>query len=290
MANDLPISVWPVAQRPPALQRRGRYVPETFAHPGKMAPAIAARAIETYTDPGEVVLDPMCGIGTTVVEAMHLGRRGIGIEYEERWAEVAADNVDLAKHQGAKGHGRIVTADARQASKVLGKRYEGRIALVVTSPPYGASLHGQVRAVPGKGVRKSDDAYSADPANLAHVPIDDLLGGFAEILCQCEVLLKPGGYVAVTVRPYREAGALVDLPSMVFACGQDAGLVSFERNVALLAGLKGDGLVSRVSFFQIERVRKARAAGIPLMCIAHEDLLILRKPLKIDSSRTRRTR
>ena len=249
-----------------------------------MAPAIAARAIETYTNPGDVVLDPMCGIGTTLVEAMHLGRVGIGIEYEERWAQVAADNVVFARRQGAKGPGRVVIGDARLARKALGKRYEGCISLVVTSPPYGASLHGQVRAVPGEGVQKSDDAYSSDPANLAHVGVDELLGGFAEILGQCETLLKPGGYVAVTVRPYRQAGALVDLPSMAFACGEKAGLVPFERNVALLAGLKGDGLVSRVSFFQIERVRKARAAGIPMLCISHEDLLILRKPIRFVSS------
>jgi DNA modification methylase len=29
-----------------------------------------------------VVLDPMCGIGTTLVEAVHLGRHAIGVEYE----------------------------------------------------------------------------------------------------------------------------------------------------------------------------------------------------------------
>ena len=82
------LSVWPTAQRDARAQRRGRYLPESTAHPAKMLPAIAATAIARYTRPGDLVADPMCGIGTTLVEAVHLGRDGLGIEYEPRWAQV----------------------------------------------------------------------------------------------------------------------------------------------------------------------------------------------------------
>ena len=51
-----------------------------------MLPAIAATAITRYTVPGDLVADPMCGIGTTLVEAAYLGRDGLGVEYEARWA------------------------------------------------------------------------------------------------------------------------------------------------------------------------------------------------------------
>jgi modification methylase len=57
-----------------------------MAHPGKMLPAIAATAITRNTTPGDLVADPMCGIGTTLVEAVYLGRDGLGVEFEERWA------------------------------------------------------------------------------------------------------------------------------------------------------------------------------------------------------------
>ena len=86
-------SVWATGQHTPAVQRRGRYVPESMAHPAKMLPAVAAHAITTYTQPGELVLDPMCGIGTTLVEALHLDRRAVGVEYETRWAEIARANL-----------------------------------------------------------------------------------------------------------------------------------------------------------------------------------------------------
>src|SRR3954451_1774074 len=88
-------SVWVTGQQTPAVQRRGRYVPESMAHPAKMLPAVAAHAIATYTRPGELVLDPMCGIGTTLTEALHQDRRAVGVEYELRWAELARANIDL---------------------------------------------------------------------------------------------------------------------------------------------------------------------------------------------------
>jgi hypothetical protein len=33
-----------------------------------------------------------------------------------------------------------------------------------------------------------------------------------------------------------------------------------------------------VSFFQLSQVRKVRKGGLPLLAIAHEDLLVLRRP------------
>jgi hypothetical protein len=42
----------------------------------------------------------------------------------------------------------------------------------------------------------------------------------------------------------------------------------------------GDRLVGRPSFFQLDRVRKARAGGLPLRIIAHEDVLVFQRDPK----------
>jgi len=52
--------------------------------------------------------------------------------------------------------------------------------------------------------------------------------------------------------------------------------VLFERNVALLAGLRNDRLVPRTSFFALDQARRARARGLPRSVVAHEDLLAFR--------------
>jgi hypothetical protein len=278
----LPLSVWACAQRPAAWQRRGRYLPATTAHPAKMLPALAATAITSYTRPGELVLDPMCGIGTTLVEAIHAGRTAIGIECEPRWANLARANLDFAREHGAAGTGAVINGDARNAHTLISDPHvAGKVALLLTSPPYGQGTHGQVRSSKESGhpgIRKWDHEYGKNPDNLARGNHQRLLDGFTDILAGCLPLLRPGGIVAITTRPFRRHGHLVDFPAQTWAAAQDAGLEPVQRLVALLCGIKDDHLVTRASFFAMHETRKARATGLPLQVTAHEEVLILRRP------------
>lgn len=52
------------------------------AFAARCPPPLARWAIETFTDPDDFVLDPMCGSGTTVVEATITGRHGWGAEID----------------------------------------------------------------------------------------------------------------------------------------------------------------------------------------------------------------
>jgi modification methylase len=269
------LSVWATAQATGPVQRKGRYVPESVKHPARMLPAIAAHAVEHYTQPGDLVLDPMSGIGTTLVEAVHAGRDAIGVEYESRWADIADANIKHAHTQGATGRGAVIRGDSTGILSLVPAALAGQVALVVTSPPYGPTVHGLVR--PGEaGVAKFDNAYNdgTDKGNLAYRDLTGLADGFAKILEGCATLLKPGGVVVVTARPWRKAGQLIDLPSAVIGAGLRAGFTPVERCVALLAAVRDDSLVARPSFFQLQAVRKARAAGTPMHLIAHEDVLV----------------
>ncbi|MEW1655579.1 DNA methyltransferase [Streptomyces sp. NPDC093707] len=275
-------SVWNTAPTSAPAQRKDRYAPGSSAHPAKMLPAVAAHAIRTHTQPGDLVLDPMCGIGTTLVEALHLGRNALGIEYEPKWAALASLNARTAAQDcGGTETGIVHCGDARHLTELAPPAIRGKVDLVVTSPPYGSSVHGQVRSTRESGesgVIKKNFRYSHDRANLAHVPTTHLIEAFTEILAQCRTMLRPGGTAVVTTRPWRERGELIDLPSAVLTAGRTAGLVPTERCVALLAGIRNSCLVTRPSFFQMKNVRDARRQGIPLSAVQHEDVLIFTKP------------
>jgi hypothetical protein len=277
LARGFQGSVWLTGQQPSRDLRKGRYSPESITHPGKMLPTIARYAIRTYTEPGDIVADPMAGIGTTVVEAMHLNRHGIGVEYEQRWAALAATNVRLAASHGAPGTGDIYTGDSRRLPALLPAAVHGRVALVITSPPYGPSTHGHVRTPgPRRGkVRKINHLYGGGD-NLAYRDPGELAAGFTEILTGCAAILRPGGHVVITARPYRRHGELVDIPGMAVAAGTHAGLELVEECIALIAGIRGGVLVPRASFFQQKNVRDAIATGDPQWLLQHEDVLILR--------------
>lgn len=49
-------------------------------YPAKFIPPLAAKLIEEYTSPGDLVCDPFMGSGTTLVEAMIRGRRAAGVD------------------------------------------------------------------------------------------------------------------------------------------------------------------------------------------------------------------
>jgi len=243
-----------------------------------MLPELARQAISAYTDAGDLVVDPMCGIGTTLVEAAHLGRRAIGVELEPRWAKIAARNARLAERQGALGEARAMRGDARELGENLLRDVAGDVALILTSPPYGPSTHGQVRLARDR-VQNFDVHYSRNPENLAHLPPKRaarsrpaFATALAEILTGCRGLLRASGRLVVTARPYRRDGALVDLPGELVALAGSAGFELEARHVALLCGLRADQLVPRASFFQMQKVRSGTFPR--MLLIAHEDVLV----------------
>lgn len=49
--------------------------------------------LRLHSQPGDLVLDPFMGGGTTLVACKEMGRRAVGIEIDERWAELAAKRL-----------------------------------------------------------------------------------------------------------------------------------------------------------------------------------------------------
>lgn len=67
------------------------------AHPTQKPEALLHRILVGTTNPGDVVLDPFFGTGTTGAVAKMLGREFIGIEREEAYREVAARRIDRVR-------------------------------------------------------------------------------------------------------------------------------------------------------------------------------------------------
>lgn len=51
-----------------------------YKYPARFSPAFAAAAIKVFTKPGDLVLDPHVGGGTTLVEALAAGRQAVGVD------------------------------------------------------------------------------------------------------------------------------------------------------------------------------------------------------------------
>ncbi len=60
-----------------------------FRYPAKFHPPVARALVERYTEPGEVVLDPFCGSGTLLSEALTLDRSAIGSDIDPVAVEIS---------------------------------------------------------------------------------------------------------------------------------------------------------------------------------------------------------
>jgi len=88
-------------------------------HPTQKPEALLSRVILSSTKPGDVVLDPFFGTGTTGAVAKRLGRHFVGVEREQAYIDAASERIAA------------VTPMARpDLELVRGKRAEPRVAFV----------------------------------------------------------------------------------------------------------------------------------------------------------------
>jgi len=84
---------WYGGNNVPNVVRFEKIIPQAWQHPTVKPLELPAWFIGLHTLPGDVVLDPFMGSGTTLVAAKSLGRRSIGIEIDERYCEMAAKRL-----------------------------------------------------------------------------------------------------------------------------------------------------------------------------------------------------
>jgi modification methylase len=294
MRSELPLAVWPCAQQTSQQQRRGRYIAESNRHPGKMLPELARRAIAAYSRPGDLVLDPMCGIGTTLVEAIHLDRRAFGVDLEQRWAVLASANLAHARDQGATGNAGVVEGDATDLPRLLTTRAQrllatssavalpfGQVDLVLTSPPYACEVGELDKNAWGTGSNlccQQNRNYSNDRANVGHARGRRYLDAMAAVYSASAAVLKPGGFLVTATKDLRAGGTLNNLAGDTILLCQQAGLRYWQHVIALLATVRDGELLARPSFWQRTQTRIAIERGDPVALVVHEDVLVFRKP------------
>ena len=66
-----------------------------YRYPARFSPQFARAAISAFTEPGDLVIDPFMGGGTTLVEALALGRQAIGIDISSLATFVSSTKTTL---------------------------------------------------------------------------------------------------------------------------------------------------------------------------------------------------
>lgn len=178
-------------------------------HPAPFSFTDVSRLVRFFSKPGQLVLDPFLGSGSTLKAAALEGRNGIGIELSEKYADIARER--LALEVGVEGNEttqQIIQGDAREA---LGQIERDSIDLVITSPPYWNILHKKDHKAKQERISKGlDTRYSEDDQrDLGNIDnYEFFLTELTSIFDEVSKVLKQGGYATIVVSDFRDGPRL----------------------------------------------------------------------------------
>ena len=278
---------------------RGTWATHNNKYRGNFAPQLARNVIEMYSQPGDLILDPMAGGGTTLIEAKLLGRRFIGADINPAAVKLCENvtafkigTTDFADYADKKVNGKrqkaksrtadgsnlnterrlpntercplnaekIVCADVRDLSFLA----DGSIDLILTHPPY-------------MNIIRYSDGIAGDLSAISSVK--KFCAEMRIAAGELYRVLKPGKHCATLMGDTRRGRHFVPLAYRVMDVFLDAGFV-----------LKEDIIKVQHNCTTTSRwVGKAKKAGFYL--IMHEHLFVFRKPDKgEDLARVRESR
>jgi site-specific DNA-methyltransferase (adenine-specific) len=90
-ANREPIVISPPPPRGPF--KFHAYNGDASLHPCQKPLEVMTWLVGAVSDPGDLIVDPFMGSGTTLLAAKEVGRCAVGIELEERYCEIAAKRL-----------------------------------------------------------------------------------------------------------------------------------------------------------------------------------------------------
>jgi SAM-dependent methyltransferase len=239
---------------------RGTWATHQGNYRGNWAPQIPRNLILRYTQPGEWVLDPMVGSGTTLVECKLLGRNGIGVDINYEALMLTFDRLNFEPRNLYETlpptEIRLYHGDARNLDKIL----DESIDLIATHPPYANII------AYSKGA-----TVNGDLSRLRS--LDEYLDAMTEVAKECYRVLKPGRHCAILVGDTRRHKHYVPIAFHVMERFLKVGFILREDVIKVQWKMKST------------RERWQRQPDRDFLLIYHEHLFIFRKPAQAEDTR-----
>lgn len=228
--NDLSGKEWLQLSRSWWFQRGlGREHPDTrieLQHPAPFSFLDIQKLVCFFTKPGMTVLDPFCGIGSTLKAAALCGRHAIGIELSPKWASLAKRRIsrEVPKAKRKEVVLRVLTGDCLEKMKKLPP---SEIDFIVTSPPYWGILnkdpdHKVLRERVQNGLATRYTRSSRDLGNIK--TYEDFLRKLRVAVRESKRVLRAKRYMAWIVGDFRHGSRFYPLHSDLMRIGDEIGL------------------------------------------------------------------
>jgi len=201
-------------------------------HGATFSVALAERVIKIYTKKGDLVLDPFLGVGTTLVAARNLERKGIGVELYEKFVKIAKRLLSQ-KTLTQTPEQIIICGDCRDLLKWV---EPNSVQLMFTSPPYANFIHRSVedRQKTHKTswlVQKNASVakpYGEDPRDFGNLIYEKFLEEIKDLMKKLLIVTKPGSYNVWVVKDHRDPQGgrpIIPVHSDFARIGEEVGFI-----------------------------------------------------------------
>ena len=250
---------------------RGKWATHKGDYRGNWPPQVARNLILRYSKPGELVLDQMCGGGTTLVECKLLGRNAIGVDVNYEACILTLDRLNFRYNPLDPGWKepdiKVYHGDARELDLIE----DESIDLIATHPPYANLIpYSKRKRVEGD----LSQVYS----------LDEYLRGMREIAKESFRVLKPGRFCAILIGDTRRRRHYVPIAFRVMQQFLDVGFILREDIIKCQWDVKKTrekwvGLAKTAEECWVERPKNKRY-WTDFLLIYHEHLFVFRKPVE----------
>lgn len=169
-------------------------------HPAMFPSALAEKLIKTYTrDNGEVIFDPFAGVGSTLIAAKKLNKKGLGIELNQEFVRIIKERLSqtILDKKRATYKSEIFCGDAKRIAEYVKNE---SVDLCINSPPYWDILN-QKRTVDNRKIGN----YSDSDKDLGNVKdYKEFLNGLKEVYSGVYNVLKPNKRCCIVVMDIRK--------------------------------------------------------------------------------------
>lgn len=203
-----------------------------------------------YSKEGDIVLDPMVGGGTTLIECRLTGRKGIGIDINPAALRITEERLNFDGFEASSLVLPSVIISLGDARRL--ELQDDSIDLVLLHPPYADIIS------------YSEGRIAADLSNIGS--IDEFCDEIEVVARECFRVLKPGKYCAVLIGDTRRKKFYVSLAYRVMERFLKAGFLLREDIIKVQHNCRATGFW------------KKRSVEYNFLLIMHEHLFVFLKP------------
>ncbi len=192
-------------------------------HGGNKPPTLLKQIIEFFTKEGETVLDPMSGVGGSLLGASLCNRKAVGIEINDTWTRIY---LEVCKKEHIEPQ-EVLSGDCLEL--LAGSKL--RFDLIVVDPPYREStfnpnVSGVRKQAIANGERMTSltDSFSKDPKDFGNsASYDDYRVRLQALFKQCYHVLREGRYLVIFSKDEFRDGSFFELSSDIARCAVESG-------------------------------------------------------------------